>query len=300
MSIKKWMKYNTNNLTGKTIAITGSTGGIASFLVENLAKLNANFIFINRSKEKTYKQISNLLNLYPNLKLEFIECDLSDFKSVESATKILKQKQIDVLYLCAGAYNIPRYKTNLDFDNVFQINFVSQYYIAKELSNNIKSANGKIVAVSSIAHNYSELDENDIDFSTRKKHSKVYGNAKRFLTYSLMELCKKENINLSTVHPGLTLTEMTNHYPRVINWLVKLFIGLFCPSTKEASLSLVAGVFNTTSHLEWIGPPIFQVYGKPKKIKLKTCNATEIKKIFEIAENIYQDIKKRELTLFFC
>ena len=125
--------------------------------------------------------------------------------------------------------------------------------------------NGKIIAVSSIAHNYSKIDENDIDFSTRKQHSKVYGNAKRFLTHSLIELCKQENFNLSIVHPGLTLTEMTNHYPKAINWLVKLFIGLFCPSTQKASLSLIKGVFDTTSNYEWIGPPIFQVYGKPKK-----------------------------------
>jgi len=292
MKIRTWLKNNTNDLSGKTIAITGSTGGLANFLVENLAKLNANFIFINRSKEKTDKQINNLLKFYPNIKLEFIQCDLSNFENVESATKILKQRHIDILYLCAGAYNIPRYKTNLNYDNVFQINFISQYYIAKELLNNIKSRNEKIVAVSSIAHNYSKLDENDIDFSSRKKHSKVYGNAKRFLTFSLMELCKKENVDLSVVHPGVTLTEMTNHYPKAINWLVKLFIGLFCHSTKKATLSLIKGVFDSTSYHEWIGPPIFQVYGKPKKIKLHTCKATESKKIFEIAENIYQDIKK--------
>lgn len=292
MKIKKCLENNTHDLTGKTIAITGSTGGLANFLVGNLAKLNANFVFINRSKEKTDEQIYNLLNLYPNLKLEFIQCDLSDFESVESATKILKTKDVDILYLCAGAYNIPRHQTSLNYDNVFQINFISQYYMAKELLNNIKSRNGKIIAVSSIAHNYSKLDENDIDFSSRKKHSKVYGNAKRFLTFSLMELCNKENVNLSVVHPGVTLTEMTNHYPKAINWLVKLFIGLFCPSGKKATLSLIKGVFDSTSYNEWIGPPIFQVYGKPKKIKLKTCNATESKKIFEIAENIYQDIKK--------
>ena len=148
MRIEKRMEYNTHDLTGKTIAITGSTGGLASFLVENLAKLNVNFIFINRSKEKTDEQISNLLKLYPNLKLEFIQCDLSNFESVQSTTKILKTKDVDILYLCAGAYNIQRYRTNLNYDNVFQINFISQYHMAKELLNNIKSRNGKIVAES--------------------------------------------------------------------------------------------------------------------------------------------------------
>ena len=292
MNIQNWLTNNTNDLTGKTIAITGSTGGLANFLVENLARLNANLILINRNKEKTEKQIKYLNKINPNINIEFIKCDLSDFNNLLYATEILKQKQINILYLCAGAYNISRYKTDLGYDNVFQINFVSQYYIAKELLNNIKSVNGKIVAVSSIAHNYSKIDESDVDFSSRKKHSKVYGNAKRFLTYSLMELCTKEDVNLSIVHPGLTLTEMTNHYPKAINWLVKIFIGLFCPNTKKASLSLIKGVFDSTSYHEWIGPPIFQVYGKPTKTNLKTCPEIESKKIFEIAEKIYENIKK--------
>lgn len=292
MNFKKWFHENTSDLTNKTIAITGSTGGIAKFLVKSLASLNSNFIFLNRDKNKTQKQIDELISLFPNITIEFIECDLSNFESVKSAIMILKQKHIDILYLCAGAYNIPRQKTDLGYDNVFQINFISQYYIAKELLNNIKTVNGKIIAVSSIAHNYSKIDVNNIDFSTKNKHSKVYGNAKRFLTFSLMELCKKENVNLSTVHPGLTLTEMTNHYPKVINWLVKFFIKLFCPNIKKASLSLIKGIFETTSYHKWIGPPFLQVYGKPKKIKLKTCSEKESKKIFKIAEEIYEKNKK--------
>ena len=292
MNIQKWLNGNTSNLKGKTVAITGSTGKIVGHVAKVLAGLDANLILLNRNKEKTEKQIQELSSLYPNIKIEFIPCDLSNFDSVCSATEILKQKQVDVLFLSAGVYNIARFKTDLGYDNVFQTNFVSHYYIAKELINNIKSANGKIVAISSIAHNYSKINENDIDFSLNKKHSKVYGNSKRFLTFSLMELCKKENVNLSVVHPGLTLTEMTNHYPKAINWLVKLAIGLFCPSIKKASLSLIKGVFENTAYLEWIGPPILKVYGKPKKIKLKSCTEIESNKIYKIAEDIYFNIKK--------
>lgn len=290
MNIDKWIKENTHNLNGKTIAITGSTGGIAKFLVKKLATLNANFIFLNRNKGKTQEQINELTLLYPNIKIEFIHCDLSNFESVKSATEKLKQKHIDILYLCAGIYNVPRHKTDLGFDNVFQTNFVSHYYIAKELLDNLKTSNGKIVAVSSIAHNYSKIDENDIDFSTRKKHSKVYGNAKRFLTFSLMELCENKKLNLSIVHPGLTLTEMTNHYPKAINWFVKLFIGLFCPSKEKASMALIKGIFDSTEYYEWIGPKFLNIWGKPQKSKLKTCSINESNRIIQIAEKIYNTL----------
>ena len=292
MKIKKWLDNNTFDLTGKTIAITGSTGEIASFLVENLAKLNANFIFINRDKDKTYKQINNLKSINPKINIDFVWCDLSNFDSVKDAAEILKKKKFNILYLAAGAYNIKRFKTDAGFDNVFQINFLSQYYLAKELATNIKNLNGKIIAVSSIAHSYSKIDANDIDFSTRKKHSKVYGNAKRFLTFALQEMAEATQINLAIAHPGVTLTEMTNHYPKAINWLVKWCIKCFFPKKEMSALSLIKAIFETTSHHQWIGPKIFNVWGQPQKSNLKTCSIEESKNIYNIAETIYNQLKK--------
>lgn len=290
MNITNWLKSNTSSLKGLTIAITGSTGALISSVIKKLATLGANFIFLNRSKNKTEKQIQELKNTHPNINAEFIECDLANHETVKATTKILQTKKFDVLYFAAGVYNVPRFKTNIGFDNVFQTNFVSNYYMLKQLSDKIKKDNIKILAISSIAHNYSKLDENDVDFSNRNKHSKVYGNSKRFLTFALHEFCKKENINLSIVHPGVTLTEMTNHYPKCVNWLVKIFIKLFCPSVEKASLSLIKGLFETTNFHEWIGPSFCNVWGYPKQTKLKTCSLSESENIFKIAENIYNNL----------
>lgn len=290
MNIEKWIKENSSDLQGKTIAITGTTGGLAKHLINTLASLNANFIFLNRDKAKTEKQIQELVLLHPNVKIEFIECDLSNFESVKISTDILKQKHVDILYLAAGVYNVKRFKTDIGFDNIFQTNFVSHYYIVRELLPHLNEINGKVVAVSSIAYNYSKIDENDIDFSLRKKSSKVYGNSKRFLTFALHELMKNQKATLTIVHPGVTLTTMTNHYPKAINWLVKFGIKLFFPTTEQASLSLIKGVFANSSYHEWIGPKIFNVWGKPKKQKIKNATNEESKKIFNIAENIYLNL----------
>lgn len=291
MKIEKWLELNTSDLTGKTIAITGSTGTLANELVFVLAKLNANLILVNRDKEKTEKQINNLHSTYPNSKVEFVMCDLSNFENVKTVTEILKQKQIDVLYLASGVYNVPRFQSVLGYNNIFQTNFISQYYMVKELLSQLKNNNGKIVAVSSIAYNYSKLDENDIDFSSRNKSSKVYGNSKRFLTFALHELCKRENLNISIVHPGVTLTKMTNHYPKSINWLVKIGIKFFFPNTQKASLSLIKGIYENTKYNYWIGPSILNIWGKPKNKKLKYFQI-ESEKIFKIAEKIHKNTKK--------
>ena len=61
-----------------------------------------------------------------------------------------------------------------------------------------------------------------------------------------MELCKNEGVKVSVVHPGVTLTDMTNHYPKAINWLVKIGIKCLFPNIQKASLSLIKGIFENS------------------------------------------------------
>ena len=99
MNINKWISLNTVSLKGKTIAVTGSYGGIFSKTAKILANLGANFIFLNRNLNKTTNQILELKKINPEIKVEFLCCDLSNFKQVKVAVNTLKQKQIDILFL---------------------------------------------------------------------------------------------------------------------------------------------------------------------------------------------------------
>ena len=291
MNIQKWLNVNTTSLKNKTVAITGSTGGLGVEVCHHLASLGANFIFINRNLPRSNNLKHCLEEMYPNIKVDIVSADLSSFKSTKNAVKILKEKPIDYLILNAGIYAVPQIKTDTGFNNIFTTNFVSHYYMVKELLPNLKKHNGHIVCVGSIAHNYGKIDLNDIDFSTRKKHSKVYGNSKRFLMFSLMQLLKDEaNVSLSIVHPGVTFTNITNHYPKFIYALIKYPMKILFPSPKKASLHIVKGLFTSTQINHWIGPKFLSVWGKPKINKLKTCKEDEQLKIFVNAENIYKNL----------
>jgi len=292
MNINKWIKQNTNDLSRKSAVITGATGGIGKQLCRYLCKLNCNLILACRNKEKTDNFINELKTEFPNIKIDFLQLNLEDFVSVNNAINILQNIKFDYLIHNSGVYNIKRKTTTAGIDNIFQVNFVAPYYITKKLLPNLEKNKAKVIAVGSLAHNYSKIDKNDIEFKTRQKSSKVYGNSKRYLMFSLYELFKNiNNSKLSIAHPGVTLTNMTNHYHWSINWLVKIGIKLFFPSVKKATLHLLKAVFDDCSYLEWIGPTIFNVYGKPKKRKLTTCSNEEIQFIFKTAEKYCDKIK---------
>lgn len=291
MNLEKWLKENTESLKGKTVAISGSTGGIGVELCDYLARLGANLIFLDRNEKKAAALNEGLKQKYGELKTNYIKLDLEDIDSVKNATESLKELKPDILILNAGAYSIPRHKCSTGYDNVFQINFASPYYIVKELKPILEEKNGRVVAVGSIAHNYSQTDMEDFDFRTRKRASLVYGNAKRFLMFSLLSLYDGEK-GLSIVHPGITFTNITAHYPKLIFAVIKHPMKVIFMKPKIACLSILRGVFQDCKDNQWIGPRFFDVWGRPKKKILKTCKSFERERIFLKAEQIYEDMKK--------
>lgn len=290
MNTEKWLSKNTDSLKGKTVAVTGTTGGLGKELCRYLARLGASLILMDRNAQRSDSFRKELERDY-GADVLCLNVDLEDMASVKNAADRLNRYPVDVFIHNAGAYKIPRHKCSAGYDNIFQINFVSPYYLIKAILPKLRERKGKIVAVGSIAHNYSETDINDIDFSSRKACSKVYGNAKRFLMFSLHKLFENErDVTLSIVHPGISLTGITDHYPKPIFAVIKHPMKVIFMKPKKACLSILKGVFDKTDMCEWIGPRFFDVWGLPGKKKLKTCTNRELELIFMTAEKIHSEI----------
>ena len=292
MNYNKWLNKNTNALTGKTVAITGSTGGIGTELCHYLAEIGANLVLVNRNTELTKAQAEALKKDF-GTNVEIIKADLADINSVKIATERLCDLKIDVFIHNAGAYSIPRYICDTGYDNVFQINFISPYYMIKKLLPILREQKGRVVAVGSIAHDYSKTDKDDIDFASKSAASKVYGNAKRYLMFSLYRLFENETVaTLSITHPGISFTGITAHYPKLIFAVIKHPMKIIFMKPKTACLSVLRGVFEETKLYRWIGPWLCNIWGMPKNQRLKTATIDEINFIGDTAEKIYYELEK--------
>lgn len=292
MRYDKWLSKNTSSLEGKTVAISGSTGGLGKHICRYLASLGARLILLDRNRERSEANKDALQSEFPGVEISLIRLDLVDVYSVAEATARLKEIEPDVLIHNAGAYSIPRCTSNSGYDNVFTINFASPYYMVRELMPALRKKQGRVVVVGSIAHNYSKINEADVDFRGVKKASKVYGNAKRFLMFSLYELFKNETeATLAVTHPGITFTNITAHYPKLIFALIKHPMKVIFMSAEKAALSIVKGLFDKTEYHTWYGPRVFDVWGLPSKKRLATCSENESLRIADIAGKVYFDVK---------
>ena len=289
MRTDAWIQKNMPRMTGKTVAISGATGGLGQELCRHLAGLGADLLLLDRNSARSNAWIEKLKTEFPTLNARHLRLDLADFDTVRSVTEELLASPPDYLIFNAGAYHIPRYTCDTGHDNVFQINFVAPYYMARTLLPVMKARGGRIVAVGSIAHNYSHIDLDDIEFLTRKEASKVYGNAKRFLMFSLFGLDKDGN-TITVAHPGITLTNITAHYPKLIYAIIKHPMKVIFMSPRRASLSILTAMVQDAKQNEWFGPALFDIWGLPKKKLLKTCSADEAAQICSEAGKIYNQL----------
>lgn len=283
----RWFARHTHSLMGKRVAVCGATGGIGVELCRHLARLGAELWLCNRSEVKTQALIAALRVDYPDLVARFVPLDLEDAASVDAAAEILAQTPPHVLIHNAGAYAIPRYTTAQGVDNVFQINCLSPYVLTERLLASMAEVDGRVVVVGSIAHNYSKIDPADPDFVTRTAASKVYGNAKRHLMLALYERFEGvKGVALSVVHPGITFTNITAHYPKWLFCIIKHPMKVIFMPPRRAALSVLRGVFEATAYGEWIGPWLFDVWGMPRKRKLRTFTRDEAKTAYGAVERL--------------
>lgn len=276
-----WLKRNSPSLSGKVVAISGSTGGLGNALCRHFASLGASLIMLDRNKERSEAFAKKLKAEFPELNTSYISLDLEEPESVIRAAETLEKDVPDYLILNAGAYHIPRKTCKTGYNNVFQINFSSPYYLAERLRKLIAAKGGRTVAVGSIAHGYSKADPSDIDFSQRKKSSLVYGNAKRYLMYSLSEW---HDSSVRIAHPGITFTNITAHYPKLIFAIIKHPMKIIFMSPKKASLSVIYAMNKKIPDESWIGPWLFGIWGRPKVARLKKLSDKERELILSAAE----------------
>ena len=291
MDQKTWLLKYGCSLEGKTAAVTGATGGLGREICRGILFLKGKLLLLNRSEEKTQALISELLREFPGASLSFLPLDLSDMDSVRAVCRKLQTDPPDILLHNAGIYDVPRYLCSTGIENIFQVNFVSPYYMTKILLPVLREKHSHVAVVGSIAHTYAKSDPDDPDFHKQKGCALPYGNSKRYLMFAFSELMAKEKeVTFSIGHPGITLTNISDHYPPGIFPLVRPFLKLFFLKPETASRGILYAVCHSLMPLSWAGPGYFGIWGNPGIKPLSTCEEAEQKQIFKTAEELYQKL----------
>ena len=96
MKIDRWLKENTSSLSGKTVAISGSTGGLGRELCAYLCDLGADLILVDRNPVLSAEHKNSLEKRRPLIRVTCVEAKLDDPVSVKRAAEELRRLPIDI------------------------------------------------------------------------------------------------------------------------------------------------------------------------------------------------------------
>lgn len=226
------IENHSQDMTGKVVAITGTTSGTGYVCAREVAKKGATVILLNRDSERSKKSYQQLLEEVPSGKFDPVACDLQSFDSVNNAIEEIKAKYdtIDVLVNNAGVMALKDEATVDGYDVQIQTNNISHFLITKELFPLMKnSEQARIVNHSSQARlggplemKYFEKNGGNLGGNgTEEENQNFQGPrweryhqtklANCAFTYGLKN--KLEEAGISNVipllaHPGLSLTNL--------------------------------------------------------------------------------------------
>ncbi len=203
-----------NELSGKTVLVTGATNGIGKVTALELAKKGATVVVVGRNGVKIDQVVQQIKEESKNSAIEGLDSDLSSMAEVRQVAQQFQQKysQLHVLVNNAGGIFAHRMLTADGYEYTFALNHLAYFLLTNLLLDELKrSAPARIINVSSRAHEGAVLDFDDLQNERRYGYGgyRAYGESKLanlLFTYELARRLAGTGVIVNAVHPGSVAT----------------------------------------------------------------------------------------------
>ena len=294
MKLMNWKIKMMEDQTGKVVIITGSNTGIGYHMAYGLASKGAIVVMACRNLEKASDSRNKILKDFPKANIKLYQLDLADLDNIKYfANKFISENdKLDILINNAGVMIPPYSKTKNNFELQFGTNHLGHFALTGLLLPLLeKNDNGRIITVSSIAHNPGIIDFNDLN-SERKKYSKwsSYSQSKISNLCFAIELDRRlkaggfSTISLAS-HPGYSNTELQRYS---ILWrILNVFFAMSAKRGAEATLFAATNQI-ATEYIYWGPTGIIEMRGRTGKAKInkKAQDKDTAKRLWSISEEM--------------
>lgn len=196
-----------DDLTGKTIVITGASAGLGAIAARELASRGATVVPIGRNPQKTAA-------VAESIGVEGMVADFASLKRVrELASELLERcPKIDVLANNAGGLFSSYEVTEDGHELTFQANHLAPFLLTNLLRERLQADGGaRVINTASVAHKFGKVDFDDLDNLKRRYRSfPVYGTSKLENILFTRELAQRWNgtgVTSVCFHPGAVASE---------------------------------------------------------------------------------------------
>ncbi|WP_270889959.1 SDR family oxidoreductase [Pedococcus sp. 5OH_020] len=254
-------------MAGRTVVVTGSSGGIGKATALRLAQMGAIMAVTGRNETRT-RQAANEVRSATGAVVRAFTADLSSQAEVRKLAAALLDTfpRIDVLVNNAGGYWNTRHITSDGLERTFAINHLAPFLLTKLLLDRLKaSPEGRVVTVSSNAQRMGRIDFEDLQGEEDYSGARAYNQSKLANVLFTHELARKlahSSVTANALHPGVVRTSFGAGDPGRAQ---RLFVPLARPFMRTPDQGAATSVLLASSpDLKGVQGTFFS-NGKPRR-----------------------------------
>ena len=221
-------------MAGKSVLVTGGTGGIGQATAIGLAALGARVGITGRDLARTEAAAAVIRATPDSPAVDAFAADMSVQAGVRRlAAQVLDTyPRLDVLVNNAGGFWAHRHVTADGLEHTFALNHLAPFLLTSLLLDRLTaSAPARIVTVSSGAHARARIDFDDLQGERNYSGQRAYSQSKLanvMFTYELARRLEGTGVTATVLHPGVVRTsfgaEDQAAYLAVMTRVARLFM----------------------------------------------------------------------------
>ena len=256
----KWTAADLPDMSGRTVVMTGATGGLGLIATRDLARVGARVVLAVRNVAKGEEAAKTIPG-----RTEVRRLDVSSLESVRTFAAEWSG-DIDVLINNAGIMQVPLARTADGFELQMATNYFGPFALTNLLLPHITD---RVVMVSSQLHRIGHVRLDDLNWEKRKYNELgAYCDSKLDDLLFAVELQRRLTASGSSVrsiiaHPGIATTSLASH-ARGISGKINNF-SFFLNDAEHGALPLLYAATQDVPGASYVGPNgLASIKGYPK------------------------------------
>jgi NAD(P)-dependent dehydrogenase (short-subunit alcohol dehydrogenase family) len=275
VGVKPWSIDQAPAQNGRLAIVTGANIGLGLETAKALAGKGCALVLACRNLVKAEAAKAQILALHPKASVDCMALDLSSLRSVRAFAQAFAQNhsRLDLLINNAGIMMPPYALSEDGFESQLAANYLGHFALTGLLLPLLTATPGaRIVSLSSLAHKWSPIQFDDLQFKKSYDKRRAYGQSKLaclMFAYELQRrLAKAGHGTLSVAaHPGVSETNLFQHLPKVVQVFAPLTSLVFQSAKGGAQPSLYAALGDDIQGGDFCGPHAMgEMRGNPVKV----------------------------------
>lgn len=286
-----------NDMHGKTVLITGGTGGIGKETARALASLGATVVVTGRDRARGEAAVDQLRTTTGNQDIHLLLADLSSQHEIRQLAHDVQVQfpQLRILVNNVGGLYRERWETVDGIEATFAVTHLAPFLLTSLLLPLLRSnRRARIVNVSSGIHRMARpIDFDDLQSTRRYLGLEVYAQAKLanlLWTYELARRLRGSGVTVNAADPGSAMTAMNSTLgPDMAPWYVRPFWpvvrrSLSRQSVEKAAISSI--YLASATEIERESGNYFDPDGDPIHSGRVSYNPTAAQRLWDVSEQL--------------